>query len=158
MKRSHLFPLKGQGWVPVLRTFDGFSWNFSRQGSLDFLQPGHCPSPAPAVFNFVADSHCSREPIVLQGSHSLLEPLALAFFTSMVLMMFLQLGTPFSLISTHPESSSVSPDTTASSTELFPTALSELLLPLHSHTWLLTLLQHVFHSTMFLFSWFSTSP
>lgn len=65
MKRSHWFPLKGQDWVPLLRTFDGFSWNFSRQGSLDFLQPGHYPSPAPAVFNFVADSHCSREPIRL---------------------------------------------------------------------------------------------
>lgn len=75
----------------------------------------------------------------------MLDRLTSAFVTSVVLpILFLQLGRPSSLIFTHHKPSSI---------QLFPTARSELLPPLRSHTWLPALLQHRFLSPSL-----STSP
>lgn len=59
--------------------------------------------PLPRIFNFVTDSHILPGSLpAIQGSHLLLEPLTLAFFTSMILLiLFLQRGMSLSLISTH---------------------------------------------------------
>lgn len=59
--------------------------------------------PLPIIFNFVTDSHILPGSLpAIQGSHLLLEPLTLAFFTSTVLLiLFLQRGMSLSLISPH---------------------------------------------------------
>lgn len=107
-----------------------------------------------AILNFAPHLH------ILPGnfqaswdSYPLLKPLTLAFLISVVFVNTVSSTWKTRLTHLHSPKSHLSPDPTASSFQTSPITRSELFLPLCSHTWLLTLLQH-----RLLSPGFSTSP